>query len=89
MTRHATLLWAALDLHERLLEAQSDLMLAIHPQAFDPFDQELCDAVATFVHESADACRMLPSRSRRARLNMRWMDFLQAQRARRPIPPLN
>jgi hypothetical protein len=85
MNHHGQLLQVAFNDHERLMESESDLVLAINQRAFDdPVDYELIASVADFVRDSADACRMLPSRSRRARLNMRWKDFLAAQRARSP-----
>jgi len=87
MNHHGQLLQVAFNDHERLMESESDLVLAINQRAFDdPVDYELIASVADFVRDSADACRMLPSRSRRARLNMRWKDFLAAQRARYQPP---
>jgi hypothetical protein len=81
MTRHAQLLQVAFNDHERLMESESNLVLAINPRAFDaPVDEALIADVANFVWESAEAVRMLAARSRQARLNFRWRDFLQAQR---------
>jgi hypothetical protein len=80
MTRHAQVLQVAFNDHERLMESESDLVLEINPRAFDePVDGALIAAVAEFVWESAEAARMLAPRSRQARLNFRWRDFLQAQ----------
>jgi hypothetical protein len=81
MNHHAQLLQVAFNDHERLMESESDLVCAINPRAFDePVDSLLIADVANFVWESAEAVRMLAPRSRQARLNFRWRDFLQAQR---------
>jgi hypothetical protein len=88
MSRNATnLVQVAFDAHENLMSAEENLVRVINPRAFDePVDDILIAAVAQEVCDAADAVRFLVPRSRTARLNMRWKDFLAVQQARYQPP---
>jgi len=68
----------AFDVHERILEIQGAIMHTVKGDAaFEPFDEELCQAVNRLIYDSADKCRDLPPRARIARLNAIWRDWLE------------
>ena len=77
-------LCGAVGLRDELLEAQGQMMFEIAGDAaFEPFDEDLCNAVEELVCKSADAITHLSPRARHARLNAIWKDFVTEQKEKR------